>query len=528
MLIMLIDSSRKGYRYIISVSYERSQTVKEELIMKENTNIIEISAEMAETVGIILRGGPRFEANCTLVAKGRKVGSETVAVCACNEKQARLAIKRVMEAQVGTGIGVKITSCTVNGQEVTAEEVVAMNTHQQMADKAQAEKEEEVKMENKNEIKKVALIGETVDYTALAEALKSNGKKLLVGDALNKEHLNALFRVKGGSFEGVMVQAYLAHRGEKAAYSSEKLGFTPVTLSILSSMSNELRAQFMKEALTNKAFALIGNAPAPTPEPKNTEATEPKHEPQPVPAAEVNTEEVKARVSAKLVELGQELEAGKNVIAEINKFGSFAHQTLKMSEGDINALIQQGVDNVKVAQETEREELRKLGKELAENDMAEGDDDFHAENGLTIQDEIDATIGNGILNEDEARKVVKEAYDSVYTKTTTEILIPDEEESQDTPAEDNHEDELAELVLVSLEGENKVASASVMAHFVLDNTNGNMEEATEIVRDILGIFSSVDEVIELDNGLVISGVLVRDGQSHKVVVTEDFQGSILA
>lgn len=500
--------------------------------MKENTNIIEISAEMAETVGVILRGGPRFEANCTLVAKGRKVGSETVAVCACNEKQARLAIKRVMEANVGTGIGVKITSCTVNGQEVTAEEVVAMNTHQQMADKVQAEKEEEVKMENKNEIKKVALVGETVDYTALAGALKAEGKKLLVGDALNKEHLNALFRVKGGSFKNVMVQAYLAHKGETAPYTSEKLGFTPVTLSILSSMSQELRAQLMKEALTNKAFALIGNAPAPepTPEPKKTEP-QPTTEEQSTPAAEVNTEEVKSRVSAKLIELGQELEAGKNVenvVAEINKFGSFAHQTLKMSEEDINALIQQGVDKVKTTQETEREELRKLGKELAENDMAEGDDDFHAENGLTIQDEIDATIGNGVLSEDEARKVVKEAYDSVYTKTTTEILIPDEEESQDIPAEDNHEDELAELVLVSLEGENAVASASVMAHFVLDNTNGNMEEATEIVHDILGIFSSVDEIIELDNGLVISGVLVRDGQSHKVVVTEDFQGSILA
>jgi shikimate kinase len=293
-------------------------------------------------------------------------------------------------------------------------------------------------------------------------------------------------------------------------------------------MSNELRAQFMKEALTNKAFALIGNAPAPTPEPapKKTEpqqtTTTTKEQSAPT------TEEVRDRVSAKLIELGQELEAGKDVVAEINKFGSFAHQTLKMSEGDINALIQQGVDKVKTTQETEREELRKLGKELAENDMAEGDDDFYAENGLTIQDEIDATIGNGVLNEDEARNVVKEAYDSVYTKTTTEILIPDEEESQDIPAEDNHEDELDELVLVSLEGENKAASASVMARFVLDNTDGNMEEATEIVRDILSIFSSVDEIIELDNGLVISGVLVRDGQSHKVVVTEDFQGSILA
>lgn len=485
--------------------------------MKENTNI-EITAEMAAEVGVILRGGPRFEAACTLVSKGRKIGEEIAAVNACNEKQARLAIKRVMEAHAGEGIGVKIMSCTVNGQEVTAEEVVAMNTHQQMA-----EKEEEVKVENKNEIKKIALVGETVDYTALAETLKSNGKKLLVGDALNKEHLNALFRVKGGSFENVMVQAYLAHKGEKSVYSSEKLGFTPVTLSILSSMSNELRAQFMKEALTNKAFTLIGNAPTPTPEPKKAEKAEPqstKEQSVPTPA----TEEVKSRVSAKLVELGQELEAGKDVVAEINKFGSFAHQTLKMSEGDINALIQQGADKVKA----EREELRKLGKELAENDMAEGDDNFHAENGLTIQDEIDATIGNGVLNEEEARKVVKEAYDSVYTKTTTEILIPDEEESQDTPAEDNREDELAELVLVSLEGENKAASASVMAHFVLDNTDGNMEEATEIVRDILGIFSSVDEVIELDNGLVISGVLVRDGKSHKVVVTEDFQGSILA
>lgn len=490
-------------------------------------NVIEITSAMAAEVGVILRGGPRFEAACTLVSKGRKIGSEIAAVCACNEKQARLAIKRVMEANVGEGIGVKITSCTVNGREVTAEEVVAMNTHQQMADKAQAEKEEEVKVENKNEIKKVALVGETVDYAALAKVLKEKGKKLLVGDALNREHLNALFRVKGGSFEGVMVQAYLAHKGEKSVYSSEKLGFTPVTLSILSSMSGELRAQLMKEALTNKAFALIGNAPAPTPEPKKTEP-QPTSKEQLAPTTEVNTEEVKARVSAKLVELGQELESGKDVVAEINKFGSFAHQTLKMSEGDINALIQQGVDKVKAIQETEREELCKLGKELAENDMAEGDDDFHAENGLTIQDEIDATIGNGVLNEDEARKVVKEAYDSVYTKTTTEILIPDEEESQDTPVEDNHEDELAELVLVSLEGENKAASASVMAHFVLDNTDGNMEEATEIVRDILGIFSSVDEVIELDNGLVISGVLVRDWQSHKVVVTEDFQGSILA
>jgi len=492
-------------------------------------NIIEITSAMAAEVGVILRGGPRFVANCTLVAKGRKVGNETVTVCACNEKQARLAIKRVMEDRVGEGIGVKIMSCTVNGQQIEAEEVAAMNTHQH----AEMQEMEEKKMEN-NEIKKVALIGETVNYAALAEALKADGKKLLVGDAMNKNHLNALFRVKGGSFKGVMVQAYLAHKGEKAVYSSEKLGFTPVTLSILSSMSQELRAQFMKEALTNKAFTLIGNAPAPTPEPAPKKAeqqqTSTKEQPtpaQPAHAAEVNTEEVKARVSAKLIELGQELEAGKDVVAEINKFGSFAHQTLKMSEGDINALIQQGVDNVKVAQETEREELCKLGKELAENDMAEGDDDFHAENGLTIQDEIDATIGNGVLNEDEARKVVKEAYDSVYTKTT-EILIPDEEESQDTPAEDNHEDELAELILVSLEGENAVANASVMAHFVLDNPDGNMEEATEIVRDILGIFSSVDEIIELDNGLVISGVLVRDGQSHKVVVTEDFQGSILA
>lgn len=481
--------------------------------------IIEITNAMAAEVGVILRGGPRFEADCTLVSKGRKIGSETVAVCACNEKQARLAIKRVMEARVGEGIGVKIVSCTVNGQQIEAEEVMAMNTHQK--DQAVTQKEE--KKMNENEIKKVALVGETVDYAALAKALKEKGKKLLVGDALNKEHLNALFRVKGGSFEGVMVQAYLAHKGEKSVYSSEKLGFTPVTLSILSSMSGELRAQLMKEALTNKAFALIGNAPAP--EPKKTEPQPTKE--QPTPTAD-NTEEVKARVSAKLVELGQELEAGKDVVAEINKFGSFAHQTLKMSEGDINALIQQGVDKVKAIQETEREELRKLGKELAENDMAEGDDDFHAENGLTIQDEIDATIGNGVLNEEEARKVVKEAYDSVYTKTTTEILIPDEEESQDTPAEDNHEDELAELVLVSLEGENKAASASVMARFVLDNTDGNMEEATEIVRDILGIFSSVDEIIELDNGLVINGVLVRDGKSHKVVVTEDFQGSILA
>lgn len=491
--------------------------------MKKNINIIEITAEMAASVGVILRGGPRFEADCTLVNKGRKIGSEIAAVCACNEKQARLAIKRVMENHVGAGIGVKIVSCTVNGQEITAEEVVAMNTHQNQKQVVEEVKTEETKMENRNEIKKVALIGETVDYAALANALKAEGKKLLVGDALNKEHLNALFKVKGGSFENVMVQAYLAHKGETAAYSPEKLGFTPVTLSILSSMSNELRAQFMKEALVNKAFVLIGNAPAP--EPKKTEPQPTKE--QPTSTAD-NTEEVKARVSAKLVELGQELEAGKDVVAEINKFGSFAHQTLKMSEGDINALIQQGVDKVKAIQETEREELRKLGKELAENDMAEGDDDFHAENGLTIQDEIDATIGNGVLNEEEARKVVKEAYDSVYTKTTTEILIPDEEESQDTPAEDNHEDELAELVLVSLEGENKAASASVMARFVLDNTDGNMEEATEIVRDILGIFSSVDEIIELDNGLVISGVLVRDGKSHKVVVTEDFQGSILA
>lgn len=494
--------------------------------MKKNINIIEITAEMAASVGVILRGGPRFEADCTLVNKGRKIGSEIAAVCACNEKQARLAIKRVMENHVGAGIGVKIVSCTVNGQEITAEEVVAMNTHQNQKQVVEEVKTEETKMENRNEIKKVALIGETVDYAALANALKAEGKKLLVGDALNKEHLNALFKVKGGSFENVMVQAYLAHKGETAAYSPEKLGFTPVTLSILSSMSNELRAQFMKEALTNKAFALIGNALAPTPEPKKAEpqqtTTTTKEQSAPT------TEEVRDRVSAKLIELGQELESGKNVVAEINKFGSFAHQTLKMSEGDINALIQQGVDKVKAIQETEREELRKLGKELAENDMAEGDDDFHAENGLTIQDEIDATIGNGVLNEEEARKVVKEAYDSVYTKTTTEILIPDEEESQDTPAEDNHEDELAELVLVSLEGENKAASASVMARFVLDNTDGNMEEATEIVRDILGIFSSVDEIIELDNGLVISGVLVRDGKSHKVVVTEDFQGSILA
>lgn len=487
--------------------------------MKENTNI-EITAEMAAEVGVILRGGPRFVANCTLVSKGRKVGNETVAVCACNEKQARLAIKRVMETNVGAGIGVKIMSCTVNGQQIEAKEVAAMNTHQH-EDKVQ--KMEEKKMENKtNEIKKIALVGETVDYAALAKALKSNGKKLLVGDALNKEHLNALFKVKGGSFENVMVQAYLAHKGETAAYSPEKLGFTPVTLSILSSMSQELRAQLMKEALVNKASVLIGNAPAPTPEPKKTEPQPTNEQSAPTPA----TEEVKSRVSAKLIELGQELEAGKDVVAEINKFGSFAHQTLKMSEGDINALIQQGVDNVKAAQETEREELRKLSKELVENDMAEGDDDLYAEQGLTIQDEIDATIGNGVLNEDEARKVVKEAYDSVYTKTT-EILIPDEEEPQDIPAEDNCEDELAELVLVSLEGENKAASASVMARFVLDNTS-NMEEATEIVRDILGIFSSVDEVIELDNGLVISGVLVRDGQSHKVVVTEDFQGSILA
>lgn len=484
--------------------------------------IIEITNAMAAEVGVILRGGPRFEADCTLVNKGRKIGSEIAAVCACNEKQARLAIKRVMENHVGAGIGVKIVSCTVNGQEITAEEVVAMNTHQNQKQVVEEVKTEETKMENRNEIKKVALIGETVDYAALANALKAEGKKLLVGDALNKEHLNALFRVKGGSFENVMVQAYLAHKGETAAYSPEKLGFTPVTLSILSSMSQELRAQLMKEALVNKAFVLIGNAPAPTPEP----APQPTKE-QPTSTVD-NTEEVKARVSAKLVELGQELEAGKDVVAEINKFGSFAHQTLKMSEGDINALIQQGVDKVKTTQETEREELRKLGKELAENDMAEGDDDLYAEQGLTIQDEIDATIGNGILDEKEARKVVKEAYDSVYTKTTTEILIPDEEESQDIPAEDNHEDELAELVLVSLEGENKAASASVMAHFVLDNTDGNMEEATEIVRDILSIFSSVDEIIELDNGLVISGVLVRDGQSHKVVVTEDFQGSILA
>jgi hypothetical protein len=507
---------------IINHGYERSQTIKEETKMKENINIIEITAEMAAEVGVILRGGPRFEADCTLVSKGRKVGNETVAVCACNEKQARLAIKRVMEAHVGVGIGVKIMSCTVNGQQIEAEEVIAMNTHQKQSE--QVAKKEEAKMENKNEIKKIALVGETVDYTALAEALKSNGKKLLVGDALNMEHLNALFRVKGGSFEGVMVQAYLAHKGEKSVYSSEKLGFTPMTLSVLSSMSGELRAQLMKEALVNKAFALIGNAPAPTPEPQQTTTTTKE---QSAPTAPT-TEEVRDKVSAKLVELGQELELGKDVVAEINKFGSFAHQTLKMSEGDINALIQQGVDKVKVIQETEREELRKLGKELAENDMAEGDDDFYAENGLTIQDEIDATIGNGVLSEDEARKVVKEAYDSVHVSKTTEILIPDEEESQDTPAEDNHEDELAELVLVSLEGENAVASASVMARFVLDNTDGNMEEATEIVHDILGIFSSVDEIIELDNGLVISGVLVRDGQSHKVVVTEDFQGSILA
>ena len=494
--------------------------------------IIEITNAMAAEVGVILRGGPRFVATCSLVSKGRKVGNETVAVCACNEKQARLAIKRVMEANVGEGIGVKITSCTVNGQEATAEEVAAMNTHQHAE---VTEEMEETKMENKNEneIKKIALVGKTVDYAALAKALKVEGKKLLVGDALNKEHLNALFRVKGGSFENVMVQAYLAHKGEKSVYSSEKLGFTPVTLSILSSMNGELRAQLMKEALTNKAFALIGNAPAPTPEPAPKKAeqqqTSTKEQPapaQPVPTAEVNTEEIKARVSAKLVELGQELEAGKDVVAEINKFGSFAHQTLKMSEGDINALIQQGVDNVKAAQETEREELRKLGKELAENDMAEGDDDLYAEQGLTIQDEIDAVISDGILDEKEARKVVKEAYDSVYTKTA-EILIPNEEESQDTPAEDNREDELTELILVSLEGENAVASASVMAHFMLDNTN-DMEEATEIVRDILSIFSSVDEIIGLNNGLVISGVLVRDGQSHKVVVTEDFQGSILA
>ena len=100
--------------------------------------IIEITNAMAETVGIILRGGPRFEANCTLVNKGHKIGSEIAAVCACNEKQARLAIKRVMEAQAGVGIGVKIVSCTVDGKEATAEEVIAMNTHQQMADKAQA------------------------------------------------------------------------------------------------------------------------------------------------------------------------------------------------------------------------------------------------------------------------------------------------------------------------------------------------------------------------------------------------------
>lgn len=308
--------------------------------MKENINIVEITAEMAAQVDIILRGGPRFEASCSLVSKGRKIGSKTAAVNACNEKQARLAIKRVMEARAGDGIGVKIISCTVNGQNATSEEVKAMNIHHNQ--QTQAEKKE-TKMESKtNEVKKIALIGETVNYIALAEALKAKGKKLLVGDAMNQNHLNALFRVKGGSFEGVMVQAYLAHRGETAAYSSEKLGFTPVTLSILSIMSGELRAQLMKEALTNKAFALIGNAPAPT-----TPAPEKKEKRKEVIKPQLSPAEVKKQVCYKLTELGYKMRDGQDVVAEINKFGSYAVQGLGMSEAEVNALIQKGVSDAR-------------------------------------------------------------------------------------------------------------------------------------------------------------------------------------
>lgn len=504
---------------------------------------LNITNEMAAQAGVKLNGGQKFIAQCTLVCKGRKIGEETCSVVAKSDKQARLAIKRVLETRAGNGVGVVVKACTSNGTKATEEEVHAMNTHGG-SKKVETKEEtietvkEEIPVKKTENIKKVALVGETVDYTALGQALSGKGKKLLVGDATNKEHMNALFRAKNGTFTDLMVQGYLAHKGEQSVYSAKKLGFTPVCLSILTSMSDKLRAQFMKEALVNKASYVIGNAAPQPPKPETKKEEKPVTEATPATTPqEVHINEVKAKVIAKLIELGRELEDGHNVVEEINKFGSFAHQSLGMSEEEINALIQKGVNLAKStnakyeqAKEEERQELRKLGEELAENDRVEGDDDFYAEQGLTIQDEIDAIIGDGVLDNEEARAVVKEAYDSVY-KPSAAIEIPDEEEapveeSQDTPAEDNHEDELAELVLVSLK-KGEAATARVMADFVLRNTN-DAEEATEIITDILGLFSEVEDIAELANGLVIGGTLVRDGQYHKVVITEDFQGSLFA
>lgn len=288
-----------------------------------------ISTEIAASVGVKLSGGQNYEAEGSLAVKDRKIGEFVATVQAVSDKQARFAICAVVKKDLG--VGVLFTKVTVNGVELPQERVAAMNTH----------KATQIETTD-NKISKIALIGETVDYTALAEALKAEGKKLLVGDALNKEHLNALFRVRCGSFKGVMVQAYLAHKGEKSVYSSEKLGFTPVTLSILSGMSNELRSQLMKEALTNRASALIGNALEPQPKPEKKE--EKKKEVikfQPSPA------EIKKQVCSELIKLGYEMGNGQDVVAEINKFGSYAIQKLKMTEAEVNALIQKGVANAK-------------------------------------------------------------------------------------------------------------------------------------------------------------------------------------
>lgn len=417
--------------------------------MKE---IINISNEVAASVGVKLSGGKSYEAEGSLAVKDRKIGEFVATVQAVSDKQARFAICAVIKKDLG--VGVLFTKVMVNGVELSQERVTAMNTHHA----AEKETEEKTKM---NKIKKIALVGETVNYTVLAEALKTEGKKLLVGDALNKNHLNALFMAKGGSFEGVMVQAYLAHQGETAAYSPEKLGFKPVVVSILSSMSNGLRAQLMKEALTNKASVLVGNAPEPTaPKPQPASTPAPKPEPQSTPT----TEEVKSRVSVKLVELGQELEKGADVVAEINKFGSYAIQSLSMSEAEVNALIQKG-----------------------------------------------------IADAEEARKVQEKG-----------IVIPDEEyvgEQDKIEAPVNEKENIVNIVSSMMEG-SAGSSADIVTYFLSHNVDKE-EDTVRVAKDILGLFSEVHSASLVEGELVIKGTILRDGNIHEVAVNSELQRRIL-
>lgn len=293
--------------------------------------IINITNEMAEKVRVKLFGGSLWETEGFLVVKDRKVGEFCSNVTAKSMFQARLAICKVVKAQLNCGV--KFTAAKRDGIPLTQDEIDEMNTH--------LKPEPAPKTKEIVRFTKIALVGKTVDYKALGEALSAKGKKLLVGDAANKEHLDALFRSMGGSFSDLTVCAYLAHKGEQPTVSEEKLGFKTVVVSILSSMSPELRAQFMKEVLENKASVLIGNAPTTPPVPEKKGEKKEVIKPQPSQA------EVKEQVCSKLAELGCKMKSGQDVVAEINKFGSYAIQGLGMTEAEVNAIIQKGIADAK-------------------------------------------------------------------------------------------------------------------------------------------------------------------------------------